>query len=314
MNIFVSGASGLVGMAVTRALLKRGHTVEALTRSEANAQRLRAISARPLVSDLDDDSAYSAAARADVIVHAAQGRFYDRRVNDKVLEENTSRDRRWSLRLLEAGRGRAETFVYVSGAWVYGDGGDTLLTEDAATRPLPAGQGKLDVEVAVQAAARQLGYTSCVVSRPGFVYGVGSAFELFVLAPMLAKKSAKWIGSGSQWVSLIHAEDLGEMLTLAIEKKPGYAIFNGADDEPTTPAAYMSLLAQLLSAKAPGGVPTFIVSAFAGHMAKAIAASVRLSNARAKEVLGFAPRFPSYREGMRDLALSVLSTETTSVR
>jgi hypothetical protein len=57
-----------------------------------------------------------------------------------------------------------------------------------------------------------------------------------------------------------------------------------------------------MGAPKPGGVPTFVVSLVGGLVGEALSGGHRVSNARAKSVLGWAPSFPTYREGMTKLA------------
>ena len=73
MRVLVAGASGALGVPLTRALLAAGHGVIGLSRAPANRERLRALGAEPLIADAMDRAALLAAVdglRADAVVHA----------------------------------------------------------------------------------------------------------------------------------------------------------------------------------------------------------------------------------------------------
>src|SRR5688572_24722334 len=72
MRVFVAGATGVVGKPLSGMLIKGGHEVVALTRSEESAQLLRAMGIEPVIADVYDEAAIADAVsrtKPDVVVH-----------------------------------------------------------------------------------------------------------------------------------------------------------------------------------------------------------------------------------------------------
>ena len=301
MRVFVTGASGFVGLGTVKKLSAAGHEVVGLAHSPQKMSAISTAGGKPVQGDLSTDAAYEHARGAEAIVHCAQSDFYTRRVSGSLIKRVGALDHQWTRKLIAAGAGKARHFVYLSGAWVYGKR-QTPVDEGASLKPFKGAVFKIEGEKIALEEARRAGYASSSVIRPGSVYGPGGTFWTFILGPMLRKKSAKWIGSGDQLVSLVHRDDVGSLVAACLSRGGGFEAFNAADDEPVPARSYMGRLAELLSAPKPGGVPAFIVSVFAGAIAEALSSDLAVSNDKAKRLLGWKPSLPTWREGMPRVA------------
>ncbi len=72
MKVFVTGATGFIGSAVTEELMRAGHSITALARSEEAGKKLSAKGIQPHLGNLDDmESLRRAAGAADGVIHLA---------------------------------------------------------------------------------------------------------------------------------------------------------------------------------------------------------------------------------------------------
>jgi len=120
MQVFMTGATGYIGFAVSAALRRHGHRVWGLARNDAKAARLARLEIEPVLGDLADPKSYAdVAARCSVLIHTAFEYSAEGVAKDKLAIET----------LLDAGRRGAQpkTLIFTSGAWVYGDTGDQMV-------------------------------------------------------------------------------------------------------------------------------------------------------------------------------------------
>jgi len=160
MQVFVTGATGYIGFAVSAALRRAGYRVWGLARSETKSRRLAQHEIEPVIGDLADPKSYlDVASDCALLVHTA----FDDSANG-VAKDRTAIDA-----LLEAGRrgAKPKTFIFTSGAWVYGDTGDRMVDETTPPNPPKLVAWRPAHEQMVLQAASVRG----LVIRSGDVYG-----------------------------------------------------------------------------------------------------------------------------------------------
>ena len=224
MRVFVTGASGFVGMAVTRELKKAGHAVLGLARSEASAARLEAAGVEVQRGDLNDVSSLTRAARACAgVIHTAFIHDFSKHA------EAAQVDRRAVEAIVDTLAGTQKPFVVTSGIGIAATPG-SLLRETEAVPPTSRSPRAPTEELVVGAAAR--GVRTVVLRLPPTVHGDGD--HGFVPAMIdFARKTgaAAWVGEGTHRWSAVHRDDAARLYVLAVEQAaPGSRLHAVAEE------------------------------------------------------------------------------------
>jgi uncharacterized protein len=297
MLVAVTGASGLIGTALTRRLEAEGHQVLRVTRSRPTGPGQ--VRWDPAAGRLDPD----ALAKADAVVHLA-----GRNIGDKLRW--TAREKRKILRSrvegtalvartmadLAGGSGGPRVLVCASGAHFYGDRGDEVLTE--ASSP---GEGFLAGVVrqweAAADPARAAGLRVLHL-RTGPVQdasGAGLPKQALLFRLGLGGR----FGSGRQWLSWIALDDIAGAYLHALARDDLDGPVNVAAPNPVTNAEFTATLARVLRRPAllhvPAVAPKLVLGEFADEM---LFASIRAVPARLLEA-GYRFRFPELEAALR---------------
>lgn len=176
---------------------------------------------------------------------------------------------------------------YLSSTGVYGDTRGAWVDESA-----PIGTGRRAARAAADAKWLTLG--ACVFRLPG-IYGPGrSALD------RARSGTAHRIDLPDQVFSRVHVDDLASGVIAAIGSGAPPGVYNLADDLPASQNLVVEEACRLLG-RAPPQLQT-LEEAGLGAMARGFyAENRRVANGKAKRILGWSPRFPTYREGLRGL-------------
>ena len=284
MNVTITGATGFIGRRLAEVLQQNGHQVRPLSRTEWNVT-----AAEPPSQSL---------VKADAIVHLAGEPVAQRwtlEAKRKILDSRVRGTHNIVTALSTLSR-RPQVMVCASAIGIYGERGDELLTESS-----PAGSGFLaDVckEWEQQAdLAASLGMR-VVKLRTGIVLGKNGGALQKMLPPFRAFVGGK-IGSGRQWMSWIHLDDLVGVIRHAIEH-PLNGVVNGTAPNPATNSQFTGELAVALRRPALFPVPAFALKAMFGEMSEMLLSSQRVLP-KAAESSGYRFQFPQLGEALRDL-------------
>jgi nucleoside-diphosphate-sugar epimerase len=310
VRVFVAGATGAVGKRLVPLLIASGHDVAAMTRTPEKERSLRALGAEPVVADgLDRAAVIRAVTRSEpeAVVHEMTGltgetslRRFDRvfALTNRLRTEGTDH-------LLEAARAAgARRFVAQSyGNWNYERTGSSVKTEDDGLDPSPPANQRESLAAIryLEQAVEGTEDVDGVALRYGNLYGPGTGFaEDGEIVSMVRRRRLPIIGGGGGMWSFLHVDDAATATAAALERG-GSGAYNVADDEPVRVADWLPELARAVGAKPPRRIPVWLGRLATGEVGVSLMTRIRgASNAKAKHELGWAPRYPTYRDGFRD--------------
>ncbi|WP_433935032.1 SDR family oxidoreductase [Sorangium cellulosum] len=224
MRIFLTGASGFIGSAIVPELVRAGHRVLGLARSDASAAKLAAAGVDVHRGSLTDlDSLRRGAAACDGVIHCA---FSHDDFSDYAA--NCEKDRGAIEAIGSALAGSDRPLVITSGSARFTPG--RVLTEDEMPDASTGGLRAASEQLAFSFASR--GVRVSALRLPPSVHGDGD--HGFV--PMLieiARKTGRsgYIGDGENRWPAVHRLDAARLFVLALERAPAGARLHAVGDE-----------------------------------------------------------------------------------
>ena len=291
MRIVVSGGSGFLGQALTRALRAHGHRVIVLTRRPTRDGDL-------LWSAGTDSGAWVAAVQAaDVVINLAGEGVADRRWSparkQAILQSRVHATRTLATALNEA----VTPAIFLSGSaiGIYGDCGDEEVTE---THP-PGTDFLAEVCVAWEKEARAIeDVTRVVLLRTGIVLAehggalaqMAMPFRFFVGGP---------VGSGAQFMSWIHLDDWVGLVLWLLENDTLRGPVNLTAPQPVRNRELARALGRAMGRPSLLPVPAFALRLMLGELADTALLSGQRVLPAAALAAGFSFRYPDVDSALR---------------
>ncbi|MYD72176.1 MAG: TIGR01777 family protein [Acidobacteria bacterium] len=286
MTVLLTGGTGFIGSRLKTRLEELGHTVRVVSRGPGGDVTW------------DPDAIREAVSASDAVLHLAGenviGRRWTARQKERLRESRVDTTQLLAQAVADAG---PAVFVTASAIGYYGfstfrrfterDGaGDDFLAQlsvewEAARQPA--------IDAGVRTATIRIG----VVQHPG-----GGALGKMLLPFRLGVGGP--VGSGEQWISWIHMDDLLAMFEWAITNDQVSGVYNGTAPNPATNLAFSRTLGRVLRRPAVLPAPSFALRLALGEAAELLVQGQHVLPERALAE-GFEFHFPEVEPALRDL-------------
>ena len=284
MRVFVTGATGWVGIAVVKELIAAGHDVSGLVRSQASADALSKAGGKPSGGSLSDlDVLRSSAAQADGIIHTAFG------LDMSKIVELSAEEKKAIETFADVFVGSDRPFIVTGGIGIYPRG--EIFTEEMSIGPVMPTFPRASEQTAL--AIAEHGVRATVVRLPRSVHGMGERHGFVPQLARLAREKgvSAYVGDGENLWPSVHRLDAARVFRLALE--------NGARGGPFHAVAEEGIpfrqIAEVISRQFQ--IPVISISqeeasAHFGMMAMFIAGNGPASSKRTRERVGWEPQEP----------------------
>lgn len=304
-TVLITGGTGLIGKALTKALLEKGYEVIILTRAPAkfatDTTRLNYMAWDPAAQTIDTE----AITKADHIIHLAGAGVADKRWSKKrkrEIVESRVKSGELLVKALKETANKVQSVISSSAIGWYGPdtkGQAAGFTEESLPAPDFLGQTCEQWETSIEPVTR-LG-KRLVKLRTGIVLSKeGGALKEF-LKP-LRFGIASILGTGRQMISWIHIDDMVRLYITAIEKEHMSGVYNAVAPFPVTNKQLIIALARKKRGRffIPIYVPSFVLKIMLGEMSIEVLKSATVSCEKLSKE-GFVFQYPTIAAAFNDI-------------
>lgn len=300
-KIVITGATGLIGKKLVNALVNRGDEVIIFSRNSEKAKSILP-KAKKFVewNYKKPDNWKSEINGVDAVIHLAGINLFSKRWNDafkkEVLESREVSTRNLADAIKSCGN-KPGVLVSASGIGYYGNCGDKILSEES-----PVGNDFLadvckvwenEAKKVEQSGVRSVQVRTGLVlsTEDGALKQMLPPFKFFIGGPL---------GSGKQWASWLHIDDIVGVYIHAIDNTKLSGAVNAASPNPVRMKEFAKTLGKVLHRPSLFPVPQFVLKIVVGEAAEVVTASQRVD---VKKLLnnGYQFKFKELESALKNL-------------
>lgn len=290
MKIFVVGGTGFIGNNLISALLRKGHEIHALLRSNKKANFPSQVSV--VKGDGIVEGAWQKKiGEVDTVINVAGSPIQPPWTNE--MKNSIYRSRVETTRNIAMAMNNSQLLLTASAIGYYGFREDEILDESAS-----CGDDFLATVCRDWEARSRNASCRVIIARMGIVLGYGGMLEQMV--KMLKHFVGSRLGSGKQWFSWIHMEDLVKAMIFCLDNNTGNDVYNISSPNPVRNQDLMQYLMKLSGKTSALPVPAAFLKLALGEFANIILRGQRVHPARLLEK-GFQFQYPQLPQALEDL-------------
>jgi len=294
--IAITGATGLIGTRLVEALRSQGYAVRVLTRNPASARsKLRQVPGLEFFGS----SQWTAAIKGTIAVVNLAGEPIATRWTPELKAEIKQSRVRVTTALADAINALPENErpgVLISSSAVGYYGANDTSTFNESSGP---GSDYLSEVCKEWEAAANKAQTRVVILRTGIVLSRDGG-ALSKMIPVFQIFAGGPLGSGRQWCSWIHRDDIVGMILAAMNDTKWSGVYNATAPNPVRMGELCSELGAVMGRPSFFPVPDFALKTLLGEGARVVLDGQRVVPARAQEV-GFAFKYTKVQDALRNV-------------
>jgi uncharacterized protein (TIGR01777 family) len=301
MKILITGATGLVGLELSKELKRLGHELVLLTRNAVNASKTLAPYGEVVQWNYETDNMLELCQKVEGVIHLMGENVGECRwteENKKSMTDSRVIPLQKMVEALTSTNKRLKFFMSANAIGIYGNRKEEEITETSSVKNEDflsnlCSQWQKEAEKVSSFADR---YT---ILRIGVVLSKQGGALKKMLLPFQLNLGGR-IGDGEQFMSWIHWKDLVSLIATTVEDSRYSGIINATSPNPVTNKEWTTILAKQLNRFAVFPVPEFAIKLLFGEMSTVVLTGQKVLPAKATS-LGFKFKFPTLKEAFKDL-------------